>query len=260
MARQRVAEAGCAIAYVNQVGGQDELVFDGGSFVMDRAGVVLAVAPTVRRDRSHRRCRRSRRRSPGRTATPAGGVCRWCRCSAAPRDPDVRPAPPRRRRSLAEEAEVYDALVLGTRDYLAQERLHRRRDRAVRRCRLGSGRHRRGGRPRRRARARLWPCRRATRARVRSPTPPRWPSASASTLQTVPIEDAHAASSALLAPVVGDAPTGLTDENLPVAASVVCCSWRCPTPGVDRPHHRQQERARHRLLDALRRLRPVASP
>ena len=36
VARQRVAEAGCAIAYVNQVGGQDELVFDGGSFVVDR--------------------------------------------------------------------------------------------------------------------------------------------------------------------------------------------------------------------------------
>ena len=30
----RVAEAGCAIAYVNQVGGQDELVFDGDSLVV----------------------------------------------------------------------------------------------------------------------------------------------------------------------------------------------------------------------------------
>ena len=30
----RVAEAGCAIAYVNQVGGQDELVFDGASLVV----------------------------------------------------------------------------------------------------------------------------------------------------------------------------------------------------------------------------------
>ena len=31
----RVAESGVPIVYVNQVGGQDELVFDGGSFVMD---------------------------------------------------------------------------------------------------------------------------------------------------------------------------------------------------------------------------------
>ena len=44
VARQRVAEAGCAIAYVNQVGGQDELVFDGGSFVVDRTGAVVAAA------------------------------------------------------------------------------------------------------------------------------------------------------------------------------------------------------------------------
>ena len=36
MLRGRVAEAGCAIAYVNQVGGQDELVFDGDS--LDRGG------------------------------------------------------------------------------------------------------------------------------------------------------------------------------------------------------------------------------
>ena len=35
MLRERVAEAGCAIAYVNQVGGQDELVFDGASLVVD---------------------------------------------------------------------------------------------------------------------------------------------------------------------------------------------------------------------------------
>jgi NAD+ synthase len=34
LARARVAETGIPLAYVNQVGGQDELVFDGGSFVM----------------------------------------------------------------------------------------------------------------------------------------------------------------------------------------------------------------------------------
>ena len=34
MLSRRVAEAGCAIAYVNQVGGQDELVFDGDSLVV----------------------------------------------------------------------------------------------------------------------------------------------------------------------------------------------------------------------------------
>mgnify|MGYP001820031807 FL=1 len=38
--RQRVAETGIPVVYVNHVGGQDELVFDGGSFVMDAAGEI----------------------------------------------------------------------------------------------------------------------------------------------------------------------------------------------------------------------------
>ena len=42
MLRARVAEAGCAIAYVNQVGGQDELVFDGDSLVVASDGTLLA--------------------------------------------------------------------------------------------------------------------------------------------------------------------------------------------------------------------------
>src|SRR5271169_1089350 len=37
----RVAEAGCAIAYVNQVGGQDELVFDGDSLIMAADGTLV---------------------------------------------------------------------------------------------------------------------------------------------------------------------------------------------------------------------------
>ncbi len=36
--RQRIQETGMAIIYANMVGGQDELVFDGGSFAMDRCG------------------------------------------------------------------------------------------------------------------------------------------------------------------------------------------------------------------------------
>src|SRR6202789_1496924 len=41
MLQGRVAEAGCAIAYVNQVGGQDELVFDGDSLVMAADGTLI---------------------------------------------------------------------------------------------------------------------------------------------------------------------------------------------------------------------------
>src|SRR6201996_682127 len=46
----RVAEAGCAIAYVNQVGGQDELVFDGDSLIMGADGTLLATGPQFATD------------------------------------------------------------------------------------------------------------------------------------------------------------------------------------------------------------------
>jgi len=42
---KRAAEAGAPIAYVNMVGGQDELVFDGDSLVIDARGDLLARAP-----------------------------------------------------------------------------------------------------------------------------------------------------------------------------------------------------------------------
>lgn len=38
LARERVAETGVPLVYVNQVGGQDELVFDGASFVINEKG------------------------------------------------------------------------------------------------------------------------------------------------------------------------------------------------------------------------------
>jgi NAD+ synthetase len=43
--RQRVRETGIPIIYANLVGGQDELVFDGGSFAMDSKGEVCAQFP-----------------------------------------------------------------------------------------------------------------------------------------------------------------------------------------------------------------------
>ncbi len=46
----RAVEAGCALAYVNLVGGQDELVFDGDSLVVDARGELLARAPQFRDD------------------------------------------------------------------------------------------------------------------------------------------------------------------------------------------------------------------
>jgi predicted amidohydrolase len=43
----RVAETGIPVLYLNMVGGQDELVFDGGTIAMDADGEVRFRAPTV---------------------------------------------------------------------------------------------------------------------------------------------------------------------------------------------------------------------
>nr|WP_198019512.1 NAD+ synthase [Thioalkalivibrio paradoxus] len=43
--RARVAENGCPVVYLNQVGGQDELVFDGRSFAMGTDGVAQTLLP-----------------------------------------------------------------------------------------------------------------------------------------------------------------------------------------------------------------------
>ena len=45
VAETRVAETRLPLAYVNQVGGQDELVFDGGSFVLNEDGAVAVQLP-----------------------------------------------------------------------------------------------------------------------------------------------------------------------------------------------------------------------
>ncbi len=45
MLQRRVADTGVPVVYVNQVGGQDELVFDGGSLAIDASGEVLCELP-----------------------------------------------------------------------------------------------------------------------------------------------------------------------------------------------------------------------
>jgi NAD+ synthase len=45
LARQRAAETGLPLVYLNQVGGQDELVFDGGSFIVNGDGTAAVTMP-----------------------------------------------------------------------------------------------------------------------------------------------------------------------------------------------------------------------
>ncbi len=90
--RKRVAESGLPVAYVNLVGGQDELVFDGGSFVMDAMGEVTQRAPAFEESLTLAEFDLS--------------------------DGVVHPRTAARAPTLALEASVYRALVLGVRDYV----------------------------------------------------------------------------------------------------------------------------------------------
>jgi NAD+ synthase (glutamine-hydrolysing) len=88
----RVAECGLPVVYVNLCGGQDELVFDGNSFVMDAEGVVCMRAPA--HTEGLYRIQFERR---GSAVVPIPGA--------------VAP-------ELSVEESVYKALVLGVRDYV----------------------------------------------------------------------------------------------------------------------------------------------
>ncbi|HEY6642281.1 NAD+ synthase [Povalibacter sp.] len=94
--RARVRDTGLPVVYVNLLGGQDELVFDGGSFVMNAAGeVVQRIAPFVE------------------SLTPVD--VDLINGKVVPRPAHIEPL-------LSEEASVYGALVLGVRDYVEKHR------------------------------------------------------------------------------------------------------------------------------------------
>ncbi len=204
VACQRVTEARCTIAYVNQVGGQDELVFDGGSFVMDEAGTVVAAAPRFLEASLLVDIPVPTDNRP--STLPVVSV------SSAPRDPDRRPRPALPE-PLEEEAEVYEALVVGTRDYLRKNGFTD----AV----IGLS----GGVDSSLVAAVAVDALGADHVHGLS-MPSRYSSAGSITdadalahnlgidITNVPIETAHAAFTSVLTAALGEAPVGLTDENL----------------------------------------------
>jgi len=107
----RAAETGCAIVYVNQVGGQDELVFDGASVVIGADGDLLASAGQFVEEVLV--CDLEFPDGPVTTGTRPVAVSS---ASRAPGGVPARPVAP----VLDPVAEVYEALVLGTRDYLGK--------------------------------------------------------------------------------------------------------------------------------------------
>ena len=93
VARQRVLETGLALVYTNLLGGQDELVFDGASFVLDRAGALVQQLPAFEETLA----------------------LLELDCSTINRaNPNLATIAPK----LSLEASVYQALTLGLKDYV----------------------------------------------------------------------------------------------------------------------------------------------
>jgi NAD+ synthase (glutamine-hydrolysing) len=88
ISRSNVSSLGMSLVYANLIGGQDELIFDGNSFVLDQAGQLVAQL-------AH--CSADLRVIEFDQATPLS----------------AQVAPP-----LADDAQIYQALVLGVRDYV----------------------------------------------------------------------------------------------------------------------------------------------
>lgn len=125
MIGQRARDSLAAVAFCGQVGGQDELVFDGHSFVVDHEGRTVMRAPqfsegvhVVTLDVEAARAQRLRDTRPRQAARDARADVRHLGTFTTAGDADTPAAPGRLADILEPEREVYEALVLGTRDYV----------------------------------------------------------------------------------------------------------------------------------------------
>jgi len=96
---------GCALAYCNLVGGQDELVFDGRSMFLDSGGVVVGQAKAFAADLLVA------------DILPGEGKVQVSNIRAASEYPDAE--------SIDVTGEVYESLLLGTRDYVVKNGFER---------------------------------------------------------------------------------------------------------------------------------------
>ena len=96
MLSSRARDSECVVAYVNQVGGQDELVFDGGSMILAADGTVVANAAQFVEE-----------------LLVCDLVLPKSKSVAAPLQSRGQVAEP-----LDQDAQIFAALVLGTRDYV----------------------------------------------------------------------------------------------------------------------------------------------
>ena len=124
MLSRRASEHGCFIAYVNLIGGQDELVFDGQSLVFNPRGELIARAPQFEESLLLVDVDADEVGSPdpeGSLAKPnldTIGEPRRYFLSGASDAPLPEPLAPSITEELHPLTEVYQALVTGTRDYV----------------------------------------------------------------------------------------------------------------------------------------------
>ena len=112
MLAERARAAGVPILYVNLVGGQDELVFDGASLLVGADGTLLARGPQFVEDLMIVDVEVPTR--PEVLVTLPEVAVSGPASAPAPERPPVLVAPPE------PVQEVYEALVLGTRDYVTK--------------------------------------------------------------------------------------------------------------------------------------------
>jgi NAD+ synthase (glutamine-hydrolysing) len=118
LVRKRAQEAGCTVAYLAMTGGQDELVFDGDSIVVDPQGEVLARAPQFEEG-----CVVLDLELPEAGPVPSGVVDDGLRIehrtiSAEPLAPYGPLVAGGRAPHMSDDEEVYTALVTGLRAYV----------------------------------------------------------------------------------------------------------------------------------------------
>jgi NAD+ synthase (glutamine-hydrolysing) len=114
----RAREVGAAVALCNAVGGQDELVFDGHSVIVDERGETLARGAQFAEDMVVCDIELPPSGVERRPAeVPAGMDAPIIARLEAP-EPSGTLEAPQLREPLGEEAEVYEALKLGLRDYV----------------------------------------------------------------------------------------------------------------------------------------------
>lgn len=128
MIATRATDNSAVLAFCNLVGGQDELIFDGGSLIVDQEGRVVARAPrfeedllvadvdveAVFRNRLHDSRRRKEKRD---VSAPVAIDLPDLKPKSVCLSPSERPDFPRPDERLEN---IYDALVLGTRDYVVK--------------------------------------------------------------------------------------------------------------------------------------------